>query len=237
MSRLNNPKRSADVGQIWRIPYGNQPHLTEITQTGCMAVTSPCKGIARVMPHDSLNERCEHIIKLHILLARRANTACDAVKRSLQSPALRLPSIRRDLTERLEPKPARLIRRTHGGATLRSSLWNSKNDAVPPYDQPIPGDGQQIGLRWSRNDRIGLAAAEMVRSNETIGLSAGTTTTHIGRSLRHREKIQVITNAVNIAMEALSNQTQSLGYENLQPGSVTPVVVRRKRTSRRVTPR
>jgi DeoR family transcriptional regulator of aga operon len=38
-----------------------------------------------------------------------------------------------------------------------------------------------------------------------VGLTAGTTTTHIGRSLRHREKIQVVTNAINIGME-LCNQ-------------------------------
>ena len=44
-----------------------------------------------------------------------------------------------------------------------------------------------------------------------MGLSAGTTTTHIGRSLRHREKIQVITNAINIGME-LCNQTAIRTY-------------------------
>ena len=49
--------------------------------------------------------------------------------------------------------------------------------------------------------RIGLAAAELIKAGETVGLTAGTTTTHIGRSLRHREKIQVVTNAVNIGME------------------------------------
>jgi DeoR family transcriptional regulator of aga operon len=40
---------------------------------------------------------------------------------------------------------------------------------------------------------------------ETIGLTAGTTTTQIGRSLRHRRGISVITNALNIGME-LCNQ-------------------------------
>lgn len=37
--------------------------------------------------------------------------------------------------------------------------------------------------------RIGLAAAELIMANETVGLTAGTTITHIGRSLRHRDKI------------------------------------------------
>jgi len=59
--------------------------------------------------------------------------------------------------------------------------------------------------------RIGLAAAELVAAGETVGLSAGTTTTHIGRSLRHREGIQVVTNAINISME-LCNQTAIRTY-------------------------
>jgi DeoR family transcriptional regulator of aga operon len=53
--------------------------------------------------------------------------------------------------------------------------------------------------------RIGLAAAELVQPGETVGLSAGTTTTHIRRILRQRKKFQVVTNAINIGME-LSNQ-------------------------------
>jgi DeoR family transcriptional regulator of aga operon len=49
--------------------------------------------------------------------------------------------------------------------------------------------------------RIGLAAAEIVKDGETIALGAGTTTTQVGRSLRHRKGITVVTNALNIAME------------------------------------
>ncbi len=53
--------------------------------------------------------------------------------------------------------------------------------------------------------RIGLAAAEMVQDGETIALGAGTTTTQVGRSLRHRKGVTVVTNALNIAM-ALSHR-------------------------------
>ena len=66
--------------------------------------------------------------------------------------------------------------------------------------------------------RIGLAAAEMVSANESIGLTAGTTTTHVGRSLRHRDKIQVVTNAINIGME-LCNQP---GIRTYLTGGVVP---------------
>jgi len=41
----------------------------------------------------------------------------------------------------------------------------------------------------------------MIEEKQTVGLTAGTTTTQIGRSLRHRRGIHVITNALNIGME------------------------------------
>jgi DeoR family transcriptional regulator of aga operon len=66
--------------------------------------------------------------------------------------------------------------------------------------------------------RIGVAAAELVQAGETVGLTAGTTTTHIGRSLRHRDKIQVVTNAINIGME-LCNQP---GIRTFLTGGVVP---------------
>ena len=49
-----------------------------------------------------------------------------------------------------------------------------------------------------------MAAAELIREHETIGFTAGTTTTQVARCIRHRSGIHVITNAVNIGME-LSN--------------------------------
>ena len=54
--------------------------------------------------------------------------------------------------------------------------------------------------------RIGLVASELIGERETVGLTAGTTTTQIGRALRHRRRISVVTNALNIAME-LSHQS------------------------------
>jgi DeoR family transcriptional regulator of aga operon len=53
--------------------------------------------------------------------------------------------------------------------------------------------------------RIALAAANLVDKGDTIALSPGTTTTQIGRSLRHVEDIHIVTSAVNIGME-LSSQ-------------------------------
>src|SRR6202008_955820 len=118
------------------------------------------------------------------------------------------PSIRRDLA-RLENRG--LIRRTPGGATL----------VKPLLSQPIRYDSSFLAREQRfqmEKRRIGLAAAELIQPNETVGLTAGTTTTHIGRSLRHREKIQVITNAINIGME-LCNQP---GIRTYLTGGVIP---------------
>jgi DeoR family transcriptional regulator of aga operon len=105
------------------------------------------------------------------------------------------PSIRRDLA-RLEKRG--LVLRTHGGATL----------VEPLLYEPFRHDTSFQAREHRRADekrRIGLAAAELIHDKETIGLTAGTTTTQIGRSLRHRRGISVITNALNIGME-LCNQ-------------------------------
>jgi DeoR family transcriptional regulator, aga operon transcriptional repressor len=103
-------------------------------------------------------------------------------------------SIRRDLAK-LEKKG--LIRRTPGGATLVEPLLYEPFR----YDSVFQNREQH---RAADKRRIGLAASELIQENETVGFTAGTTTTHVARSLRNRHNVRVITNAVNIAME-LSN--------------------------------
>jgi len=103
-------------------------------------------------------------------------------------------SVRRDLAK-LEMKG--LIRRTPGGATLVEPLLYEPFR----YDSVFQNREQH---RVADKRRIGLAAGELIEENEAIGFTAGTTTTHVARTLRNRHNIRVITNAVNIAME-LSN--------------------------------
>ncbi len=105
------------------------------------------------------------------------------------------PSIRRDLT-RLEQRG--LVRRTHGGVTLVEPLL------YEPFRHDTSFQAREVRCADAKR-RIGLAAAEMICEKETIGLTAGTTTTQIGRALRHRRGISVVTNALNIGME-LCNQ-------------------------------
>lgn len=139
---------------------------------------------------ESIDRRSEQIVKF---LLRAGSATIEEILAEVGSSA---PSIRRDLA-RLENRG--LIRRTHGGAELVEPLLYEPFR----YDSSFLAREQRHA---AEKRRIGLAAAEMVQPGETVGLSAGTTATHIGRSLRHREKIQVVTNGVNIGME-LCNQT------------------------------
>ena len=151
---------------------------------------------------ESLNSRSEQIIKF---LLRVGTASIEEILTAVGSSA---PSIRRDLA-RLENRG--LIRRTHGGATLVEPLLYEPFR----FDSSFLAREQRFAVE---KRRIGLAAAELIQPNETVGLTAGTTTTHIGRSLRHREKIQVITNALNIGME-LCNQP---GIRTYLTGGVIP---------------
>jgi DeoR family transcriptional regulator of aga operon len=107
------------------------------------------------------------------------------------------PSIRRDLA-RLEKRG--LVLRTHGGATLVEPLL------YEPFRHDTSFQARELRSADAKR-RIGLVASELIGESETIGLTAGTTTTQIGRSLRHRKGISVITNALNIGME-LCNQPE-----------------------------
>src|SRR6202050_152658 len=151
---------------------------------------------------DSINRRSELIIKF---LLRTGSASIEEILAVAGSSA---PSIRRDLA-RLENRG--LIRRTHGGATLVEPLLYEPFR----YDSSFLAREQRFA---EEKRRIGLAAAELVEANDTVGLTAGTTTTHVGRSLRHREKIKVIPNAINIGM-GLCNQP---GIRTYMTGGVIP---------------
>jgi DeoR family transcriptional regulator, aga operon transcriptional repressor len=130
--------------------------------------------------------------KILQVLLRQGNTTVDALSELLDASGA---SVRRDLT-RLELRG--LVHRTHGGAKL----------AGQTQYEPFRFDSsfeEREGRFAEEKRRIGVAAAELVREHETIGFTAGTTTTQVARCIRHRSGIHVITNAVNIGME-LSNQ-------------------------------
>lgn len=100
-------------------------------------------------------------------------------------------TIRRKLTN-LEG--AGLLRRTHGGAVQIEPLM------YEPFRR-LPSFGAQEQMQAAEKRRIGLAAAEMIKDGEIVALSAGTTTTQVGRSIHYRKGVTIVTNAINIAME------------------------------------
>lgn len=100
-------------------------------------------------------------------------------------------TIRRDLRD-LEKQG--LLRRIHGGAvSVEPALYE-------PF-RHVSSFGEQEQRFAAEKRQIGLAAAETIADGEIVSIGAGTTTTQIARSLRHRKNITIVTNAVNIAME------------------------------------
>jgi DeoR family transcriptional regulator of aga operon len=81
--------------------------------------------------------------------------------------------------------------RSHGGAIKQT-------DAVRDYSIKV-----KETLQHAEKERIGHAAAQLVRPEQTIILDSGTTTLEIARSIKKLriKPLTVITNALNIAME------------------------------------
>jgi DeoR family transcriptional regulator of aga operon len=100
-------------------------------------------------------------------------------------------TIRRELSH-LEG--AGLLRRTHGGAIQVEPML------YEPFRR-LSSFAAQEQMQAAEKRRIGLAASEMIKDGEIVALSAGTTTTQVGRSIHDRKRVIIVTNAINIAME------------------------------------
>jgi DeoR family transcriptional regulator of aga operon len=94
-------------------------------------------------------------------------------------------TIRRDL-EMLEEQ--RLLTRTHGGAVAQGVL----------YELPLR---YKTARHHEEKRRIAHEAAARVTDGMAIGLTGGTTTTEVARALVDRQRLTVVTNALNIASE------------------------------------
>jgi DeoR family transcriptional regulator, aga operon transcriptional repressor len=134
------------------------------------------------------DKRAKEILRL---LLSHGKTSVEELTRVFRtSPA----SVRRDLV-RLEERG--LVHRTHGGAMIAGQTY-----------EPFRFDSSfnvREGRFAAEKKRIATAAAELVLDTETIGFTAGTTTTEIARELRTRTGLHIITNAVNIGLELNSN--------------------------------
>ena len=83
-----------------------------------------------------------------------------------------------------------LVYRTHGGALpIRAGALLD------------PSLREKEKLHRKEKQKIGAAAARLLREGQSVVLDSGTTTTVIARALREFQRLTVITNAVNIAAD------------------------------------
>jgi DeoR family transcriptional regulator, aga operon transcriptional repressor len=133
-------------------------------------------------------KRAKEILRL--LLTNGKTSVEELTEIFATSPA----SVRRDLV-RLEENG--LVHRTHGGAMLAGQIYEPFR-----FDASFHVREQRFA---KEKQHIAMAAANLVGENETIGFTAGTTTTQVARALRLRSTLHIMTNAVNIGMELSSS--------------------------------
>lgn len=81
------------------------------------------------------------------------------------------------------------IRKAHGGALLPEVLAR---------DIPLLEKARQ---NIAEKQRIGAAAAALIKNGETVILDSGTTTQELAKRIKEHRRLRVITNGINIAME------------------------------------
>lgn len=114
-------------------------------------------------------------------------------------------TIRNDLTS-LEQQG--LLVRTHGGAVTRQDL-----------NMEPPAFALRKELHQAEKERIGRAAATLVRDGDSVALDASTTAWQIARHLKDRQELTVVTNGLFIALEFLD----SPGVTVVMPGGALRV--------------
>jgi DeoR family transcriptional regulator, aga operon transcriptional repressor len=121
-------------------------------------------------------------------LKKTGSVSVEALHSALE---VSLATVRRDLQE-LEDRG--MLRRTHGGAALIEPLfYEAFRDDRSFQDQ--------VGSFAAEKRCIAQEAATLVSPGDAIAITAGTTTTEVVRSLQTIERITVVTNTVNVAME------------------------------------
>lgn len=109
-------------------------------------------------------------------------------------------TIRNDLTSLQQQG---LLVRTHGGAVTR-----------PDLSMEPPAFSLRKELHLAEKERIGRAAAALVRDGDSIALDASTTAWQVARHLKDRRELTVVTNGLFVALEFLD----SPGVTVVMPG-------------------
>ena len=93
-------------------------------------------------------------------------------------------TIRKDLNELCE---LRVLKRTHGGAIVSSSVENA------PYEA-------RRFFSVEEKQLIGRAAAEQIPNGSSLFINIGTTTECVAKALTEHEQLLVVTNNLNVAI-------------------------------------
>ena len=145
----------------------------------------------KLFPEERLNQ-----IAL-LVSERHAVSVAELSERFAVSPA----TIRTDLDE-LERRG--LLLRTHGGAVRAER--NGREFSLSARE------AQQV----AEKERIGAAAAEMIRDGDAIALDASTTALQIARRIRDRRELTVVTSSLFVALELID----SPGIAVVMPGGM-----------------
>jgi DeoR family transcriptional regulator of aga operon len=123
--------------------------------------------------------------RLSAILEQLASDGAVGVTDLVERLGVSAATARRDLQLLQEQ---RMLNRTHGGAVAHDVL----------YELPLR---YKAARHQVEKKRIAAEAATRVVDGAVIGLSGGTTTTEVARSIVDRRGITVVTNALNIAGE------------------------------------
>lgn len=141
-----------------------------------------------------LQERLDQI--LNLLYRQGRVSVAELSERFEVSPV----TVRNDLAT-LE-RHGRLVR-THGGAVVKTET-----------DRDLPAFALRKELHLPEKERIGRAAAALVRDGDAIALDASTTAWQAARHLKDHRELTVVTNGLFIALEFLD----SPGVTIVMPG-------------------
>lgn len=159
--------------------------LTECKSTFAETQPMPLSMIAKM-----LNTERQQRIAQYVRSNGRA-TVSELVERFGVSDA----TIRRDLEKLAD---GGYLRRAHGGAlSVRQST-------------PEPPVVSRMAECEEEKRKIGRAAALLVKDNETIFIGSGTTTLEVACNLDDKQGLTVITNALNVANQLVSNSNITL---------------------------
>ncbi|MFP4088808.1 MAG: DeoR/GlpR family DNA-binding transcription regulator [Cyclobacteriaceae bacterium] len=137
----------------------------------------------------------------HLILEKLKENGQVSVQKLSDEMDVSEVTIRKDL-KALEDR--NLLFRTHGGAAL---------------ENPYAGDktvGEKEAMSVTEKSKIALAAADLVKDDDSIIIASGTSVLALARSLQPHRRLTVITSALNVAIEL----TQYPQIEVLQLGGI-----------------